>query len=365
MNEDYNYFQDEEFRASLAAYEQMQQTGESADAELDSETLTDIAEYYAMNQRMDEANRCIQYALSFYPDSVDPQIFLSRQQMFYGNKEKAWSICKAIPDQEDREVVFLQAELHFYFTEPQGAFDLLSKHYAELTDNEAAEFLFDSIALCMDYGFSEKALAWVLQLRHDYPDYTQALALQAEVHNQRHEYQQAVDLLMPNLPLLAFDTQAWLQLAEAQLWLDKYDDALEATDYLLAISADNAEGLMMRANILLDMGKLDEAHNYYTRFLTFFPNDEKANYLDARCLVEQENYQMAIQRLELLASRPGSTITGYVYSHLAYCYAQLGHSEQSLHYRQKAEREDYNCLAELFPDSYPDATPPNFDDLPF
>lgn len=362
MNEDYNYFQDEEFRASLAAYEHMQQTGE--ETELDSETLTDIAEYYAMNQRMDDANRCIQYALSFYPDSVDPQIFLSRQQMFFGNKEKAWSICKSIADQEDREVIFLQAELHFYFTEPQEAFQLLSRHYNDLPDDEAPEFLFDSIALCMDYGLGEKALKWVLQLRHDFPDYIPAIPLQAEVHNLRHEYQQAVDLLMPNLPLLAFDTKAWLQLAEAQLWLDNYDEALEATDYLLAISTDNAEGLMMRANIFLDMGQLDEAHSLYMRFLTFFPNDEKANYLDARCLVEQGNYGMAIQRLELLAAKPGSTIIGYIYSHLAYCYAQLGHTEQSLHYRQQAEREDFNCLSELFPDIYP-STAPDDEALPF
>lgn len=362
MNEDYNYFQDEEFRASLAAYEHMQQTGE--ETELDSETLTDIAEYYAMNQRMDDANRCIQYALSFYPDSVDPQIFLSRQQMFFGNKEKAWSICKAIPDQEDREVIFLQAELYFYFTEPQDAFQLLSQHYNDLPDDEAPEFLFDSIALCMDYGFGEKALTWVLQLRHDFPDYIPAIPLQAEVHNLRHEYQQAVDLLMPNLSLLAFETQAWLQLAEAQLWLDNYDEALEATDYLLAISTDNAEGLMMRANILLDLGEFDEAHSLYTRFLSFFPNDEKANYLDARCLVEQEKYAQAIQRLELLAAKPGSTLMGYVYSHLAYCYDQLGHTEQALHYRQQAEREEYNCLGELFPDLYPNA-PLDDGTLPF
>ena len=65
MNEDYNYFQDAEFRQSLADYERMLETGEYI--EFESETLTDIAEYYAMEQRMDEANRCIRYALSDIP----------------------------------------------------------------------------------------------------------------------------------------------------------------------------------------------------------------------------------------------------------------------------------------------------------
>ena len=117
MNEDYNYFQDAEFRQSLADYERLLETGEYI--EFESETLTDIAEYYAMEQRMDEANRCIRYALSFYPDSVDPQIFLSRQQMFAGNEKEAWQLCRKIADQDDREVIFLKAELNLYFNKPE------------------------------------------------------------------------------------------------------------------------------------------------------------------------------------------------------------------------------------------------------
>ena len=113
MSEDYSYFQDKEFLSSLAAYERMRSNGEPI--ELEPEMLTDIAEYYAMNQRMDEADRCIEYAVSFYPDSVDPQIFLARQQMFYGNQEEAWRICNAITDQSDREVIFLRSELYMSY----------------------------------------------------------------------------------------------------------------------------------------------------------------------------------------------------------------------------------------------------------
>ena len=362
MNEDYSYFQDEGFRTSLAAYERMLTTGESA--ELDSETLTDIAEYYAMNQRMDDADRCIQYALSFYPDSVDPQIFLSRQQMFYGNKAEAWRICRAIGDQKDREVIFLQSELYFYFNESPKAFELLMHNFQELDEEEAPEFLYDSIALCKDYGFGDKALEWVLLLRHEYPDYVEAIALEAEIYNFRQEYPKAIALLEANLPTVIYDTQAWQQLAEAHLWLEEYDDALEATDYMLAISKDNADGIMLRANILLDMGRYDESHNYYTRFLSYYPGDDRANYLDAQCLIELGRYQEAIHRLERLAATPGYAMQGYVLSYLAYCHAQLGHAEQSLHYRQQAERQQFNNLDELFPDIYP-PTPQDEDSLPF
>ncbi len=363
MNEDYNYFQGKDFRKSLAAYEHMVATGEPA--EFDSETLTDIAEYYAMNQRMDDADRCIQYALSFYPDSVDPQIFLSRQQMFFGHRAEAWRICNAITDQDDREVIFLRAELHFYFNESQKAFDLLLQEYQKADDEEAPDFLYDSIALCKDYGFGDKAMEWVQLLRKDFPDYNEAIALQAEIHNYRREYDKAISLLEANIQQVPFDTQAWLQMAEAYLWLERYEEATEATEYALAIEPENAEGILMMANILLDSNHLDEAHEYYSRFLKSFPNDERANYLDAQCLIDAGQHEAAIQRLERLA-QTSYTIRGYVLSYLAFCHAQLGHDEQSLHYRQQAEKEEFNNLSSLFPDLYPgpDLTI-NPDDLPF
>ena len=360
MKEDYSYFQDREFRESLAAYERMLSTGEPAD--FDSETLTDIAEYYAMNQRMDEADRCIQYALSFYPDSVDPQIFLARQQMFYGNREEAWRICNAISDQDDREVIFLKAELYFYFSEAPKAFDLLMQYYEESESEDAADLLYDSIALCKDYGFGAKAMEWVNLLRTNHPDYRDAIALQAEIHNYRKEYQQAIELLEENIEEIPYDTHAWLQLAEAHIWLEHYAEAREATEYLLAINPESAEGLLMMADVLLDTEQLDEAHEYYTRFLRYFPSDERANYLDAQCLIDSGLFEPAIQRLERIVSLSGYTMRGYALSYLAYCHQQLGHAEQSLHYRQQAEKEDFNCLDALFPDLYP---PLQDSDLPF
>lgn len=360
MSEEYNYFQGKEFRASLAAYEHMLATGETT--ELDSETLTDIAEYYAMNMQDEEANRCIRYALSFYPDSVDPQIFLARQQMFYGNQEEAWRICNAIADQEDHEVVFLRAELFLHFQKSEEAFRLLLAYYRETDREEAPEHLYDSIVLCKDYGFGEKALEWVKILRNDFPDYLPAIALQAEIHNYRHEYQDAISLLEANIERMPYDSRAWLQLAEAHLWLEQHDEAIEAVDFALAINSEDAEGLIMRANILCDSSRMDEAHEYYVRFLHYFPNDERANFLDAQCLISMEQYRTAIGRLERLVSMPGCVAKGDYLSFLAYCHNELGHEEQSLHYRKQAEKEPSNALHHLFPEFYPDTE--NKDDLP-
>lgn len=296
MNEDYNYFQNEQFRKSLTAYEDMLASGKHE--EFDAETLTDIAEYYSMEQRTDDANRCIQYALSFYPDSVDPQIFLSRQQMFANNEAKAWFICRRISDQNDREVLFLKAELYFYFNKTEQGFQLLMKAYSECDEEqEAADLLYDSICLCRDYELNQKALEWVMLLRSEHPDYADIDVLEAEVRNVLGEHEAAIRLAEGYLENNPYDTHAWMQLAEAHLMMEHYEEATEAVDYVLAIDSENAEALIMRGNILFDTEHPHEAHEYYTRFLGYFPNDERVRYLDAECLMDMGQYEAAMRRL--------------------------------------------------------------------
>ena len=272
--------------------------GSGESVELDSETLTDIAEYYAMEQRMDDADRCIKYATSFYPDSVDPQIFLSRQQMFQGNEEEAWRICNNITDQDDREVTFLKAELYLNFDKAEKALPLLYDKYMEFDDDiDAADFLYDSICMLKDYGLAEESLEWVMMLRKNHPDYEDAVVLEAEVHNMRQEYALAIELAEQYIIDHPYDTRAWIQLGEAHGFLEHYEDALEAFDYALAIEPDNAEVLMYKGNILHDSGKILEAHECYTRFLEYFPNDENARMLDADCLMDLGHVDAAIRRI--------------------------------------------------------------------
>ncbi len=107
--EDLSYFQEEEFKKSLARYEEMLQGGQPVYLEADE--LTDIAEYYMVKNKMKQAMACIDYALSIHPDSVDPLIFLARQKMFDGDWSEAIRIRNKVSDPKDREVMFFDAEM--------------------------------------------------------------------------------------------------------------------------------------------------------------------------------------------------------------------------------------------------------------
>ena len=123
--EDLSYFQEEEFKKNLALYEQMLQGGQSVYLEADE--LTDIAEYYLVQNDTDKAMACIQYALNIHPGSIDPLIFLARQKMFNGDIEGAKTIRDCITDPNDREVIFLNAELLLREGKEQEATTYLSE----------------------------------------------------------------------------------------------------------------------------------------------------------------------------------------------------------------------------------------------
>ena len=366
MKEDTSYFQNRKFKDALAAYERMVAGGEPAD--LDAETLTDIAEYYALHHREKEADRCIRYALSFYPDSVDPQIFLARQQMFHGHQKEAWRICNAISDQDDNEVMFLRAELKFRDTLDEDAFSELLDEYARMNaehDPDTPNFLYDVITLFRDYERYDMAQKWIKEMEDKFPNHVQIIPLKAEIHNCKGEHVLAMNLIEKHITQFAFDINAWLQLGEAYMWLEHYNEAIEVTEYIFALEANNAEGLLLRANILYDTNELTQAHSYYERFLEQYPEDEKAIYLDAQCLIHMGAFQEAVPKLKQLIGLMEKRAHGYAYSFLAYCYKKMQQEDKFLHYFKLAEREPLNKLSDLFPDLYPKKENGQDDSLPF
>ncbi len=123
--EDLSYFQEEEFKkesGSLRADVTRRSVGLSGSRRTD-----DIAEYYLVQNDTDKAMACIQYALNIHPGSIDPLIFLARQKMFNGDIEGAKTIRDCITDPNDREVIFLNAELLLREGKEQEATTYLSE----------------------------------------------------------------------------------------------------------------------------------------------------------------------------------------------------------------------------------------------
>ena len=219
--EDLSYFQEEEFKKNLALYEQMLQGGQSVYLEADE--LTDIAEYYLVQNDTDKAMACIQYALNIHPGStaltthpgtIELLIFVARKILYNADIDGAKTKRDCITDPNDREVIFLNAELLLREGKEQEATTYLSEK-AETEEDDAALFAYDTATLFLDYGYLEQAAQWGQRALDLEPDNENFLKLKADHLISSNRPKEAIEILNSLLDINPYNLNAWHSLGEA------------------------------------------------------------------------------------------------------------------------------------------------------
>lgn len=351
--EDFSFFQEEDFKENLARYEEMIAGGPSAYLEADE--LTDIAEYFLINNEPDKADACIEYALRLHPDSVDPQIFKARQQMFAGDLDQAMAICDNIQEQDDREVIFLRAELIVRTQNVQEAEKYLKSRQKLFEDDqeELFTYLYDCACILEDYAAYNMALKWIEEGEKIVPNDLKMMFLKAEVYSAMEKFGRATEYLEKVLDEDPYSTKAWNTLADVHFMNEKYDRAIDAAEFSLAIKEkNNPEALFIKANSLYHLGNFEKAHQLYSLYIEEFPKSDEYPYLfDGLCLNQMEQYEDACSRLETaeLYSHDCSPEQLQIYLQLSFSYSKIGKFQKALQYLDRAQHYepdgfDYNVL---------------------
>lgn len=333
LEEDERYFESKRFKRLLGRYEEaMKQTG---NIYLEPDELTDIAEYYAMQDRMDEANEAIDLALALHPGSVDPQVFLARQQMFFGNNDEAHRLCEAIDEQDDREVLFLRAELMLNEGKFDDAYRFLENTYRHLPDEEEPDmFLYDSAALLFDYAAWDETLRMLDTLRSNFPQMVKAERLYIRTIAETGNHQLTIQLADEFLDKNPYDIDMWTIKGEAYAELNDLEQANEAADYALAINPEDPRAQVLSGNCHFHLGNYQEALDVFAQYLRNYPQEASAHYLSSLCLAALKQYQEAADEIELvdMTSPSITSMRDGIYLHRAHTEAHLGHIDNALHF---------------------------------
>lgn len=343
--EDERYFQGKEFRDALARYENALRQGQSVYMEADE--LTDIAEYYMTREREQDADKVIRLALALHPDSVDPQVFLARRQLFLGNTRKAWRISRAIVDQEDREVKFLNAEILIKEDRGREAVVYLLGVWRTL-EYDRDHFLYDSAGIFMDYNLWEYALMWVHRLERLFPKYPRTLRMKAELMVCLGRYSEAIPLLNQLLDEDPYRKEVWNLLAESQGATEQFAEAIDSTEYVLAIDKDDRRAMATKASCLFHMNQPQEAHELYRKYLEGDPDDTNILYLDAVCLASLERYDESLKLIDHALEECPDDSPQYVHILLekAYVESKLHHpieAMQAIAFAENIRMDDMDC----------------------
>ena len=326
------YYQSRHFQRLLHRYEKAVSEGQVPYMEADE--LTDIAEYYMTGKQDDKANQAIQAAIDMHPDSVDPQIFLARQKMFYGQLDEAHDIIDAITEQDDSEVVYLRAELLIKEGKADSASNFLLQQSTIVQEN-LDTYLYDCVSIFMDYDQWELAQEWLGRLKNKFPSYPDIPIMEAEIEMGLDNYEDALTMLLQIVDQNPYDSEAWNLLSETYVALENYPEAIEAADFSLAINPQDASAMLMKANAYLRSEMLEEAAQLYARYLELQPDDFNAQISLAACYVNDDRFKDALPLLEKAEQNarklPNSeTNLPQVYMQKALALSRLGRFDEAI-----------------------------------
>jgi len=289
------YYKSRHFLRLLHRYEKAVSEGHVPYLEADE--LTDIAEYYMTDKQDAKANQAIQAAIDMHPGSVDPQIFLARQKMFYGQIDEARAIVDAITEQEDLEVIYIRAELFIKEGRTSEASAFLLEQMEEMQDS-LDTYLYDCVSIFMDYDQWETAEEWLNRLKDAYPTHPRLSIMEAEILMGLDAYEEAQPMLQKILDEEPYNSEAWNLLAETYVALEKYAEALEAADFSLAINPQDNDALLMKGNAYMRDEQLGAAIECYTRYLEALPDDLSVQISLCLCYSGEERYKEVLPLLD-------------------------------------------------------------------
>lgn len=314
---------------------------------MDADELTDIAEYYMVKNRENDAYECINIARELHPEAVDPQIFLARQQLFHNRLDNAKRIANRISDQNDREVLFLRQEIMIKENRIDDANRFMHERLEEV-EEDRDHFIFDTANVFSDYNMWPEMMEWAQMLHDEYPDYDRLTPLYCEALINLNRSNEAQPLLEKEIDKDAFNTTTWYLLAESYLAMNKATEALEALDYMLAIDENHADGQLLRANCLLLMCRYKEAHEQYQHYISQYPSDPAALYSDANALLSMQRFDEAIETIEkaiVHARKQGSDLYPFRISY-SNALSRKGDIEGALEQLNLAEKEEKEIIAD-------------------
>ena len=352
------YFEQPEFKDTLARYEAMTLRGERA--YFDPEQLTDIAEYYATRNREKDAERVIDYALAMHPGSTDPMVFRARTYMLRGDLKTAYQVADSIPDQSDREVTFLYAELMLNEERQADAQDMLINRLLkdEISHKEYALTVQDIVELYLDYNYVNEA-ATLAQVTLDKAKREQwkprttmiVRSLTAECLRNAGRFEEAVVELNTMLDEEPYEVSNWLNLGNVYNQMERFGEAIDALDYALAIEPENLDALFAKGHSFALLGNEAKALELYRTCLANGYDKALASYTCGVMETALELYHEAIPHLTHAYSIYGD-LSIYSFSicfNLALSYIETGDVKRAAEYYHRAFKIDPNDegLAEL------------------
>lgn len=278
-------------------------TGGTTPPVYDENDLLDIFDY--ANDVYDEYVQLevVILAARLYPESEE---FAQRKAFYmYGSLSMTEGAAVMASVHRDESALWTVLDLmvkHPSDEECRKVMKHIAERYPEFDDETAIQI----VDACSDLGIFD----WLVENREllknkcSYPEtFLYEMAMEAD---SRGDYALAASLMEELTEREPFNASFWHMLAQLQVRLDNYSDAINSIEYAVAIDPDSVSYILTKAQILYDM-KIDmpKARELVTAIADKNPDDRMALHTLVAMLVFDGDISIAVSRLKQhLASHP-------------------------------------------------------------
>lgn len=340
---DYN---SQEFKQKLSKYEEAQRNGSTI--YMDSDDLTDIAEYYYKNGNIGQAVDAIDYAVRLFPNCTMPLIFRSRIALLDEKDTKsAKAYAEKVGDKSELDYLYLQAEIMIVENQPDEADKYLHEQMEKIDDDDVPDYVLDVAMIFADYNLYELAEQW-LDLS-DEPELADYKEIKGRIASWRGNYDESEHIFEQLVDEDPYSAHFWNNLASTQFQQNRIKDSIASSEFSIAINPQDDEALLNKANGLFSLCHFEEALDYYERYTKLRPMESAGYIYQGNTLLDMCRFHAAVdmyKKAEALTQDSPSDLFE-IYQDLAYALAMTEDIEQAIEYVDKAESLHMGDRAEL------------------
>lgn len=331
-----NIFFSKEFKENLRKYEEARKNNSSVF--LEPEQFTDIAEYYHLHGDLKTALEVIDDALNIFPGATEPLAFKARVSILvYHDVDKAMAFVDMIADKQDLEYFYIVAEIMIVDDRVEDAERYLESKEQTIDEEDLEDYYLDVASLFADYEVYDLAARWLaLSSDTECGDY---LELKGRIAMSKCSYKECEEIFNRLIDQDPYNNGYWNLLASAKYLTNDFSGSMECSDYSLAISPDDPDAILNRANSLMMLGNGKEAKSCYQRFKQLQPHSEVADMGIAAVLMNENNFKEALDywksAARLCPSQSANQIE--IYRNISLVYALCGEYKEAINAAGKLE----------------------------
>lgn len=322
----------------LEEYEEALDTGQPVF--LDADELAEIADYYQLTGLYEKADEAIELALSLSPGAVMPLVYKIHEALYYGRTDEAEQLLDEIIEKDSPDYVYAQGEIMLAKGNADQANNFFRSQFKSMPPDEYQDFIIDVANIMQDYGYADMAMKWMKRAKHE--DSAEYKELMARTLFGLGKYGDSEKLWTELIDDNPFSKRYWNALASVQYMNEDYSNAIQSSEYALAIDPDDPEGLLAKANGLYRLGNYELAQEFYRRYNAIVKDDEFALMSQGTCLLNLSRTDEAVQLLNraIEVAPEGSPYMSDICQEMAFALSENGDYDGALDWLDKTGELD-------------------------